>query len=97
MIELRNATSATQMEQVRHLLRAFVDWHRRCHAEDRRLIDGYFEDKAFEEEPAALRAIDRHARELKRMFVYPEFHGKRTGRALAERLIRGARVINPCC
>jgi len=117
MIEIHNATSESQLDQVRHLLRAFVDWHRRRHIEDRQLIADYFEDKAFEEELArlpgkyappggrlllahfngqsagcaALREIDSQTCEMKRMFVYPEFHGKRIGRALAERLIREAR------
>ena len=30
---------------------------------------------------------------MKRMFVYPEFQGKRIGRALAEHLLREARKI----
>jgi len=119
MIEIDDATSEQDLDQVRHLLRAFVDWHRRRHIEDRQLIDAYFEDKTFEEELAALpgkyappggrlllsyfngqsagcaalREIDRHTCEMKRMFVYPEFHGKKIGRALAERLLREARDI----
>lgn len=119
MIEIHNATSEPQLDQVRHLLRAFVDWHRRRHIEDRQLIDDYFADKAFEEELArlpgkyappsgrlllahfngqtagcaALRSIDHQTCEMKRMFVYPEFHGQRIGRALAEHLIQEARQI----
>jgi GNAT superfamily N-acetyltransferase len=115
MIEIHNAASESQLNQVRHLLRAFVDWHRRRHIEDRQL----FEDKAFEEELArlpgkyapprgrlllahfngqtagcaALREIDGQTCEMKRMFVYPEFHGKKIGRTLAERLIQEAREI----
>lgn len=42
---------------------------------------------------AALHEIDRQTCEMKRMFVYPRFHGKRIGRALAERLIEEARSI----
>jgi putative acetyltransferase len=119
MIEIHNAASESQLNQVRQLLRAFVDWHRRRHIEDRQLIDDYFEDKSFEEELArlpdkytppkgrlllahfndqtagcaALREIDIQTCEMKRMFVYPEFHGKGIGRALAERLIQEAREI----
>jgi GNAT superfamily N-acetyltransferase len=119
MIEIGNATTEQQLGQVRDLLRAFVDWHRRRHREDRQLIDDYFQDRAFEEELAALpgqyapprgrlllahadsrsagcaalREIDGDTCEMKRMFVYPEFHGKRIGRALAERLVQEARRI----
>jgi GNAT superfamily N-acetyltransferase len=119
MIEINHAVSESQLDQVRHLLRAFVDWHRRRHIEDRQLIDTYFEEKIFEEELAALpgkyapprgrlllayyngqsagcaalREIDRQACEMKRMFVYPEFQGKKIGHALAERLIQEARDI----
>lgn len=32
--------------------------------------------------------------EMKRMFVYPRFHGKKIGRALAERLFHEARSLN---
>ena len=119
MIEVHNVTSEPQRDQVRHLLRAFVAWHRRRHREDRQLIDDYFGDKTFEDELArlpgqyapprgrlllahfngqsagcaALREIDNQTCEMKRMFVYPEFHGKGIGRALAERLIQEAREI----
>jgi GNAT superfamily N-acetyltransferase len=39
----------------------------------------------------ALRAINESACEMKRMFVYPQFHGKGIGRKLAEVLIAEAR------
>lgn len=42
-------------------------------------------------EPAgcvALRRIDAHACEMKRMFLYPRFHGQGIGRALGESIIR---------
>jgi GNAT superfamily N-acetyltransferase len=45
-------------------------------------------------EPAgcvALRAIDDEHCEMKRMFVYPQFHGKGVGLALGQRLIELAR------
>ena len=39
----------------------------------------------------ALRGIDHHACEMKRMFVYPEYHGRGVGRALGEAVIASAR------
>lgn len=41
----------------------------------------------------ALRRIDNHTCEMKRMFVYPEYQGRGIGRALASTLIREARII----
>ena len=41
----------------------------------------------------ALRELDTRICEMKRMFVYPELHGKGIGRALAETLIRDAQTI----
>jgi GNAT superfamily N-acetyltransferase len=41
----------------------------------------------------ALRQIDTASCEMKRMFVYPEFHGKGVGRALAEAVIERARTL----
>jgi ribosomal protein S18 acetylase RimI-like enzyme len=46
------------------------------------------------DEPAgcvAMRSIDRNACEMKRMFVYPRYHGTGVGKALAEQLIVDAR------
>ena len=40
----------------------------------------------------ALRKIDAQTCEMKRMFVYPQFQGRGVGRALAETLIREAKV-----
>jgi GNAT superfamily N-acetyltransferase len=40
----------------------------------------------------ALRQIDAQTCEMKRMFVYPQFQGRGVGRALAETLIREAKV-----
>jgi putative acetyltransferase len=40
----------------------------------------------------ALRQIDDEACEMKRMFVYPEYHGRGVGRALGEAVIEGARA-----
>jgi putative acetyltransferase len=39
----------------------------------------------------ALRRIDRQVCEMKRMFLYPQYHGKGIGRRLGEAIIRDAR------
>ena len=41
----------------------------------------------------ALREIDSGNCEMKRMFVYPQHHGKGVGRALAEAIIKEARAL----
>jgi putative acetyltransferase len=41
----------------------------------------------------ALREIDSDSCEMKRMFVYPQHHGKGVGRALAEAMIKEARGL----
>jgi GNAT superfamily N-acetyltransferase len=41
----------------------------------------------------ALREIDSGRCEMKRMFVYPQYHGKGIGRALAEAIIKEARGL----
>ena len=41
----------------------------------------------------ALREIDSGSCEMKRMFVYPQHHGKGVGRALAEAIIKEARDL----
>lgn len=48
------ATTATQLDDVRALMRAFVAWHRDRHAEDSALIDRYFDEEAFARELAEL-------------------------------------------
>jgi ribosomal protein S18 acetylase RimI-like enzyme len=48
------ALSPLQLDQVRELIRAFVDWHRGRHVDDLRLIDDYFDPEAFEAELAGL-------------------------------------------
>ena len=119
MIEISEATTPKQLNAVRDLIRAFVAWHRQRHQEDIKLIDAYFDAKAFEEELAslpgkyapprgrlllatygnrpvgcvALHEIDGQTCEMKRMFVYPEMHGKGIGRALAATLIGEAQII----
>jgi ribosomal protein S18 acetylase RimI-like enzyme len=41
----------------------------------------------------AMQELEADYCEMKRMFVYPRFHGKRIGRALAERLFQEARAM----
>ncbi len=48
------ATNGQQLDDVRRLMRAFVAWHRRRHAEDLALIDSYFDAAEFERELAGL-------------------------------------------
>ena len=50
----------------------------------------------YNDQPAgcvALKNIDDHSCEMKRMFVYPEFHGKGIGYALAKAIIDEAKRI----
>lgn len=119
MITVVEATTITQLDAVRALIRAFVAWQQVTYHDHLDLLNKYFDSVAFEEELSglpgkyappkgrvllaldserpvgcvALRAIDNQVSEVKRMFVLPEYHGKRVGRALAERLIAEARVI----
>jgi len=47
-------------------------------------------------EPAgcvALRSIDDDFSEMKRMFVYPRFHGRSVGRALGQQIVENARHL----
>lgn len=54
MIDVRQATTNQELEDVRRLMRGFVHWHRQRHVEDRELIDRYFDADAFEQELATL-------------------------------------------
>lgn len=54
MIQVRQATTPQELDDVRALIRAFLAWHRRRHAEDRALIESYFDRDAFERELASL-------------------------------------------
>jgi GNAT superfamily N-acetyltransferase len=54
MISIFQATSRTELNDVRDLMRGFVAWHRAHHVEDIALIDRYFDARAFEAELAGL-------------------------------------------
>lgn len=54
MIDVRQATTPEDLNDVRALIRAFAAWHRERHVEDRDLIDRYFDLAAFEQELANL-------------------------------------------
>jgi len=56
MIDILDSTTSNQLDQVRNIMRAFVDWHREFHQEDLHLIDQYFDAGAFEKELASLLA-----------------------------------------
>ncbi|MEZ5832301.1 MAG: GNAT family N-acetyltransferase [Dongiaceae bacterium] len=54
MPSVTQATTSTQLDHVRSLMRAFVAWHRERHVEDLDLIDRYFDEEEWEHELAAL-------------------------------------------
>jgi putative acetyltransferase len=54
MIEIVEARTSEQLDQVRALIRAFVAWHRATHIADIERIDRYFDPVAFEAELASL-------------------------------------------
>jgi ribosomal protein S18 acetylase RimI-like enzyme len=54
MIEIAQAVTKEQLDDVRALMRAFVAWHRERHVEDLALIDSYFDQAEFEAELAGL-------------------------------------------
>jgi GNAT superfamily N-acetyltransferase len=118
-IQIIEATTSQQLDEVRHLVRSFVDWHKARHQQDIDLIDEYFDPAVFEAELAglpgkyappegrlllalydgkiagcvALRKIDDQNCEMKRMFVYAQYHGKKVGQALAAAIIDEGRKI----
>ena len=53
-IEISRASTPEQLDAVRTLMRAFVEWHRERHDADRTLIDQYFDANAFDAELAGL-------------------------------------------
>jgi GNAT superfamily N-acetyltransferase len=54
IIQIEQANSPEHFNQVRNLIRAFVNWHRQRHSDDIELIDEYFDPNAFEEELSTL-------------------------------------------
>ena len=118
MANVVEASTRSQLDAVREIIRSFIAWHREHHVQDRQLIDDYFDAPAFEEELrtlpgayspprgslllasvqqesagcVALRPIDDKYCEMKRMFVYPRFHGQGVGLALGKQLIENARA-----
>ena len=54
MIEIIDAATPEQLDQVRRLMRAFVGWHRQRHQQDLELINEYFNAKKFENELTSL-------------------------------------------
>jgi putative acetyltransferase len=53
-IEISRASTPEQLDAVRSLIRAFVEWHRERHDADRALIDQYFDANAFDAELSGL-------------------------------------------
>lgn len=47
---VRRARSSSDYEAVARLMRAFIDWHYERHANDRDIIDSYFDREKFDEE-----------------------------------------------
>ncbi|MFO1392920.1 MAG: GNAT family N-acetyltransferase [Steroidobacteraceae bacterium] len=119
MLVVSNPKSASELDAVRRLMRAFIAWHRERHVQDLALIDAYFDSAEFDAELAslpgeysaprgspllatldgepagcvALRAIDDLFCEMKRMFVYPRFHGRGVGLTLGQSIIDSARKL----
>ena len=111
--------TSQHLDEVRLLMRSFINWHKEGNPKESMLIDQYFgsgeidNEIAFlpgkytpphgqllyakwNDEPAgcvAMRGLDARYCEMKRMFVYPQFHGKGIGRALAEELFQEARAM----
>ena len=54
MTDIVEAATAEQFDEVRSLIRDFVQWHRQTHFADIALIDRYFDPVAFEAELAGL-------------------------------------------
>jgi GNAT superfamily N-acetyltransferase len=54
MANVSQATTSTQLNDVRALMRGFLAWHRERHVADMALIDSYFDEGEWEHELAAL-------------------------------------------
>ena len=53
-MQVKVPTTTPELDQVRALMRAFIDWHRARHQQDLHLIDQYFDAAAFEAELGTL-------------------------------------------
>ena len=108
MLEFVQAESPTQVAEARRLFLEYSDWlglnlcfqnFERELAElpgayawpDGRLLLALHEDGIVG--CVCLRKIGERTCEMKRLYVRPEFRGKRIGRALAEKIIEEARLI----
>lgn len=54
MVSIFQASTNTELNDVRALMRGFLAWHRERHVEDMALIDRYFDEPAWEAELAHL-------------------------------------------
>ncbi|MBI2256041.1 MAG: GNAT family N-acetyltransferase [Proteobacteria bacterium] len=52
--DIVHATTPTELDDARGLMRAFVAWHRRRHVADIALVDRYFDETSFNQELADL-------------------------------------------
>lgn len=117
MITVAPATTTQHIEEVRILMRAFIDWQRDRYHQEIELVDSYFDPVAFESELAslpgeyapptgrlllasegdrpvgcvALHDLGDGACEMKRMFVFSEYHGRGVGQLLAKTVIEEAK------
>lgn len=119
MVRIVRAASQDELNEVRALMRGFIEWHFVRHAEDIDLVNSYFDEKAYDKELAelpgkyappkgslllayledrpagcvALKGIDDTNCEMKRLFVYNDFHGHGIGATLAKEIIAEAKRI----
>lgn len=54
VVRIVQATSTDELDEVRALMRGFIEWHFVRHAEDIELVNSYFDRKAFDKELAEL-------------------------------------------
>lgn len=118
MIQIAEPTTGAELDQVRALMRAFVDWARMRYATELAFVERYFDPNAFEAELmglpgkyarpkgrlllavdgdrplgcVAFRELGAGVCEMKRLYVYPGWHGKGVGRALVSTLIHEAKL-----
>lgn len=53
-MEILRPEASEQLDEVRTLMRAFIDWHHNDHPQDAAVLDRYFDAAAFDEELASL-------------------------------------------